>query len=531
MKFLLLVLLVLSCQKNSDEVPVTTSINFNIGGEPTTLNPITSVDAYSQNVHAYVYESLLEHDPDSYEYKPQLATKYEVSKDNKVYTFTLRDGVTWHDGKPLTVEDIKFSYDVIFDPEYNTAHLRPYYEGIDKVEIKDAKTIQFFTKNTYYLNFDVVSTMKILPKHFYSNKENKKDFNKFLIGTGAYQFIKYEKGKKIVLERSKSWWGNNDPQEKGQYNFEKINLRFISDDNISMEMFKKGDLDFLGMRSEMFIKSAVGPEWGTKLIKVQAENKSPKGFSFIGWNLKNPILKDKNVRKALNMLYNRPLVNEKFEYNMSELARGPVYNQSDYSNKEISATPFNPNQALEILTNSGWKDSDGDLILDKVIDGVKTPLSFTILEPKEDFVKYLTVYKEDAKKVGVEINIKTIEWNSFIKLLDERKFEAVRLAWGGGTVDIDLKQIWHSASIDGGSNFISYKNLEVDKLIDQARNEVNKDKRVKLTQKVDQLIAEDYPYLFFFNPKYVFYAHQENISKPKDTFNYEIGTKYWSIRK
>ena len=140
-----------------------------------------------------------------------------------------------------------------------------------------------------------------------------------------------------------------------------------------------------------------------------------------------------------------------------------------------------------ICTNCGG-------ILDKVIDGKKTKLSITILEPNKEFVKYLTMYKEDAKKAGVEINVKLIEWNAFLKLLDERKFQAVRLGWGAGSVDWDPKQIWHSESQKGGSNFIGYKNPEVDKLIDEARTILDFEKRQKVLRKVFKLIADDVPY-------------------------------------
>ena len=128
--------------------------------------------------------------------------------------------------------------------------------------------------------------------------------------------------------------------------------------------------------------------------------------------------------------------------------------------------------------------------------GKKRKFSITILEPNEGFVKYLTVFKEDARKAGVEINIKLIEWNSFVKLLNEKKFEAVRLAWTA-VVDWDPKQIWHSDSIDGGSNFISYSNPEVDRLTDKARLIQDRDERIEVLQKVERLIVEDAPYVWF----------------------------------
>src|SRR3989344_5643248 len=190
------------------------------------------------------------------------------------------------------------------------------------------------------------------------------------------------------------------------------------------------------------------------------------------------------------MLFNRPLMLDKFDYNLEEYATGPILVQSAYANREVHLVPYDPNEALKILNQAGWRDTDKDGLLDKVINGKKTKLSITIMEPTQEQMKYLTIFKEDASKVGVEIGIKNIEWNSFVKLLDEKKFEAVRLAWGGGSVDIDLKQIWHTSSSQGaGSNFISYSNPEVDRLIEQSRKTYEKEQRIPLLQKAHALIA------------------------------------------
>ena len=186
---------------------------------------------------------------------------------------------------------------------------------------------------------------------------------------------------------------------------------------------------------------------------------------------------------------------------------------------------------MKILKESGWIDSDKNGILDKIIGGKKIDLSFTILEPTEMMMKYLTVFKEDASKAGVEINIKNVEWNSFVKLIEERNFDAVRLAWGGGTVDLDLKQIWHTSSISGaGSNFISYSNKEVDRLIDQYRKIYEKKDRIPLLQKAHAIIASEYPYIFFFNKSSTLYATTKRVVKPKDTFQYSLGQQYWSLK-
>lgn len=523
-----LLILLVACQPSSKKRG--NSITYNIGGEPTTLSPLSASDGYTSNIHSYVFESLLDRDIDSYDWKPALATEWKISDDKRVFEFKLREGVKWHDGKEFTAEDVKYSYDVMFTDDWKAVQIRPYYESIQKVEILDKYRIRFTVSDDYFMNFDVCAGISVIPKHFYSNKENKKEFGRKLVGTGPYLLSKYDKGQKLILVQNPDWWGRSVESEKNSHLIKKINLRMVMEENVSLELLKKGDLDFQGLRPEGYVKKTVGEIWDKKITKVKTENKTPKGYSFIAMNLKHPILKDREVRKALSMLFNRPLMQNKFEYNLSEFATGPVYVQSDYASQNVKSIDFNPNEALKILNNAGWKDTDKDGRLDKVINGKKTPLSITILEPSMDVMRYLTIFKEDASKVGVEINLKNIEWNSFVKLLDERNFEAVRLAWSGGSVDWDPKQVWHSSSIAGaGSNFISYSNPEVDRLIDESRKLYDKDERVKRLKRVHEIISADYPYIWWFNQKYTLYGHTKRVQKPKETFTYGIGQQYWTV--
>jgi len=193
---------------------------------------------------------------------------------------------------------------------------------------------------------------------------------------------------------------------------------------------------------------------------------------------------------------------------------------------------YDPKLALKLLKEDGWAQAAGENTLSKTVNGKKTPLSFTLINANKDFEKYLTIFKEDAKKAGVNIDIKYVEWNAFLKLIDERKFEAATLAWSGGDLDWDPKQIWHSSSIaNGGSNFVSYKNPEVDKLIDESRVIMDKKERIKKLRQVYKMIADDVPYLFMFNGKYIFYAHGKNVGKEKDAYQYEVGTNFWWLQK
>ena len=516
--------------KPNEAAPKGGNFVINLGGEPPTLHPISSTDLYATNVQGYVCEGLLSRDIETYAWKPRLAEKWEIAKDGKTYTYTLRKDAVFHDGKPVTAEDVKFSFEAIFDPAYQAAHAQPYYEGIAKVEAVDTHTVKVTAKDSYFKNFEVISTMTVIPKHVYGDVEKSKKMNRTLNCSGPYTLQKFDRGQMIQLKKFDKWWGNNSADYKGMFNFEMITMRFYKDENVALERAKKGELDQLDLRIEAFMKKTTGEPWGKTLLKHKVENKSPKSYGFIGWNLRKDLFQSKDVRYALSHLMNREEMNKKFRYGLSDLATSPIYVQSEYSPK-LKPLGYDPKKAQSLLAKAGWSDSDKNGILDRTVAGKKQEFRFTLIFPNKDTEKYWTMYKEDLRKAGIDMEIKYLEWNSFLKFLDEGNFDAVTLAWGGGSVDPDPKQIWHSSSaVAGGSNFINYKNPEVDKMIDEARQQTDKKKRVALLQKVYAKIAEDAPYVFLFNDRFLFYANSSRIGKAADTFQFDVGTDYWWMK-
>lgn len=507
------------------------SVIFNLGGEPTTLHPITSTDVYSSEIHNYVLDSLLTRNLNTYAWEPRIAEKWEIAKDKKTFTFWLRKDIVFHDGQPLTAEDVKFSFDAIFEDKYQAAHLRPYYEGIAKIEIVDAHTIKAIAKDAYFKNFDSIAGLTVIPKHIYSDVEKSSKMNKTIVGAGPYMLESYDRGQKIILKKFDKWFGGNYEHLKGFYNFNRISFRFVKDENVEIEMIKKGELDYIGLTAEQFSKKTEGEPWGTKVLKFKVENSSPKGYGYYGWNQRKDLFKDKGVRWALAHLLNRDEMNKKFRFGYSMPATGPWYQQSEYASPSVKAIEFSPDKAQELLKKAGWKDEDKNGILEKTINGQKTEFKFALVYANKDSEKYHTLYKEDLKKAGIEMELKLLEWNSLLKLIDDGTFDAVSMGWSGGDIDIDPKQIWHSSSaVVGGSNFIAYKNPTVDKMIDAARLENDKAKRVEKLRKVFEVIADDAPYAFMFNDQFTFYAHTSRVKKTADTLKFSIGVQTWTLQ-
>lgn len=511
------------------EAPVGGSFirNMDFGGEPSTLHPIMASDIYADDVHNYIFDSLAKRDPETFDWKPRIAEKWEISRDGKTFTFYLRKNLKFHDGKPLTAEDVKFSYDAIFEKSYGALEKIPYYENIEKIEVVDPHTVRFTTKNTYFQNFNVVASYWIIPKHVYGDVAKSKKITREATGSGPYRLDKFLRGQRITLKRFSDWYGFSLPDWKGSHNFETITLRFISSDNLAVEMAKKKEIDFQVLTPEYYETKTKGPAWGKSVFKYKVENNEPKSFGFIGWNFRNPLFQDRNVRVALAHMMNREEMNKKYRFGNSRLATGPFYSASEYANPNVKPILFDPKVAQDLLLKAGWKDSDGDGLLDREIEGKKADFKFTLLYSNRDSEKYWTMFKEDLKKIGIDAEVKYLEWNSFIKSVDEGNFDAVAMAWQN-PFEWDPKQIWHSSSaVPGGSNFIGYKNPDLDKMIDQARFEMDKSKRVKLMHKIYETIANDAPYIWMFNDRYAFYATSDRVEKPADTFKYEIGHAYW----
>lgn len=507
---------------------------FHLESEPESLHPIMASDTYSSQVNGFIHDSMCARDINTWDLIPRLAEKWETSPNGLEFTFTLRKDAFFHNGENVTAEDVKFSLEHVREPKLQALNLVPYYEGLVKVEILDKYKLKFTAKEKYFKNLSVICGITVIPKSVYGNVDKSVKMQKEGIGAGPYKLEKYDKGQQIVLKKFDKWFGDKLPIYKGYYNFGQVSFKFTKELNVAAEKLKKGDLDYaellraddyLAVTGKPFKPLYNQPKFQGKAVK----NKMPKSYGYIGFNFLDPILKDKNVRLAIAHLVNREEMNKKFYEGLNDLATGPVSVNSNQA-ADVKPIEFNPAKAQDLLAKSGWADTDKNGVLDKVINGKKTELSLSYIYARKESEKQWTIIKEDAKKAGINIELKFLEWNSFLKTIDDNKMQLYAMGWGGGDVEMDPKQIWHSTSSKkGGSNRGSYANPEVDKLIDQGRAELNDAKRSAIFKKAYTLIANDVPYVFLFNVKYDFYAMSKKVAQPGDTFNYDFGvTSWWS---
>lgn len=455
--------------------------------EPSTLNPITQTDAYASSVNRYIYDSLVERDNATLEFIPKLAERWDISDDHLQYTFYLRRDAKWHDGVPVTAEDVVYTFQKINDPKVDAAPLRVYYKDIIKVEKLDDYAVRFTYKDPYYKAFEFCGGIQPIPKHVFDDGTdfNKHPAGRLPVGNGPFKFVQWDTGRKIELERNSDYWGRK-PKIEG------LMFKIIPDSTASFEVLKKGELDLSSMRAIQWVKQTEKEGFKEKFNKHRY---FLPGYSFIAWNQRKPFFQDRRVRQAMTMLINREEILKTSLFGQGEIVASNFYIFGPVYDKALKPYPYDPEQAKKLLKEAGWEDHDGDGVLDK--DGVPFKFDFMTGAGSSFATGLSSIMREDFKKVGIVVEVRQLEWTVFVKNLDEHAFDATTLAWSSN-IEEDPYQIWHSSQVEKGSNFIGFADPRADELIEKARMEFDKQKRIAYYREFQKILYDEQPYTFLY---------------------------------
>jgi len=424
----------------------------------------------------------------------------KVVEHNPVLIFKLKKGVRFHDGHEFDSGDVLFTYQSIMDPRSASPRTSD-YEPVKTAEVLGKYEIKFVYKRLFSPAINAW-TMGVLPEHLLNVKALQRealdknldddqakdfnmrdsDFNRHPIGTGPFIFKEWEGDQFIRLVRNADYWEG--PPEYSEYV-----MRIITEPLTQEMEFYSGAADNYGVLPHQVARLKTDPKY---------QSFSTVGFvyAYIGYNLRKPLFKSPEVRKALGMAIDVEQIIKYVLYNEGERVTGPYPKITDWYDPDVPPIPYDPEGALRILNGLGWKknkdgwlEKNGKLFEFNLITNSGNPVRKSIL----------TIVQNYWRKIGIKCNTQVFEWAVFLKdFVNSLEFDALVLGWSMG-IDPDLYQLWHSSQAGPKQlNFVGYQNPEADRLIVAIRQEYDKAKQIQMTRQLHRLIAKDQPYTFLY---------------------------------
>ncbi len=457
-------------------------------GDASNLIPMLATDATSHEIAGLIYNGLVKYDKDL-NLVGDLAKSWEIKRGGKEIIFHLRKGVRWQDGVPFTSKDVLFGFKTITDPKTPTAYAGDFLE-VEKAEAPDPYTFRVIYKEPFAPALSSWGDIVVLPEHLLKGKDiTKSSLVRHPVGLGPYKFRLWKTQERIELDANPDYFD-------GRPYLDRYIMRIIPDPATMFMELKAGGLDWMGLSPVQFKRQTNTPFFRKNFRKYKYLSFS---YTYLGYNLRHPFFKDKRVRQAISYAMDKKEIIRGVLLGLGVVATGPYKPDAWFYNPNVRRYPYDPKMARRLLAEAGWKDSDGDGILDK--DGI--PLSFTVLTNQGNSLRDKTaqIIQYRLKQVGIEMKIRQLEWTAFINdFIDKRRFEAVILGWTLGQ-DPDIFDIWHSSKTGPKQlNFIGYKNKEVDRLLVLGRRTFDREKRKKIYFRIQEILAEDQPYTFLYVP-------------------------------
>jgi len=459
------------------------------------LNPILLNDAVSNLVVYRMTSPLIRVHEDTGLAAPDLAESWEISADGLTYIFKLRKGVKWHDGKPLTAEDAKFTYETILDPKTKTVR-KSLYDEVKKFTVVDPNTLKVEMKSSFCPYITEGATMGVIPKHILEKSAdiNVDEFNsKKPVGVGPFKFREWVKDSHIILDAYDDYY-------QGRPNLDRWILRVVRDSTILVAALKTGQVD-VGTITE----PALLPEV-EKTPHLKVHKYFSLGYTFIGYNMSMPFFQDKRVRQALTMAIDRDKLVEKILFREGVVMDSHIPPISPYYDPNLAKFSYSPAKAKELLAAAGYILGPDGFIRDKAGKAIKLTLYTNAGNKIREAVA--TLSKEQYKAIGVDVDVQLEAFPTLVRRLTETlDYDMVIIGWSLG-VDPVSKSIWHSSQVakkggGGGFNFINYVNPEVDRLIDEGRTVAGcrSEDRKSIYSRIARILAEEQPYNFGFAGK------------------------------
>ncbi len=572
-----------NAQKNKDFAQGDWLIT-NLGTKVSKLTPLLSSDVYASIIQNRIMESMAYRDPDTLEYRPLMAkgwdepilnveawqkyvdsrmavplTEDEVKKEKDyppaekaddqkkyladrmkegrrlddiisepdcpvavTYTFHIRQGVQFSNGDPMTADDYAWTFGWIMNEAVNAPRTRAFFARIRSVEAKGSYDVVVKFKEPYFESFGLAAGLTPMDKKFYS-RFTPQQFNDqvgLLIGTGPYRMQDPENwrpGKPLELVRNERYWGVPGA-------FDRLYYHEVEEDAAELTMFRNGELDTFAAQPEQYL-SMQNDESINKRSQNYKYYSRDGGYTYVAWNQvkggKPTRFADKRVRQAMTMLIDRNRMVEEIFRGFAKPAAGPFGLVSKQNDPSVTPWPYDFKRAIALLAEAGYSKKDAQGVL---LGPDGEPFRFQLVYNNKNPIgeQMALLMKDSLARAGIVMQQEPTDWPIMIKKLDQQDFDAITLGWTGG-IETDIFQMFHSSQIgNGADNFMSYRNPELDKLMETARRTVDEDQRMPIWRKCHQILHEDQPYTFLLFRQSLMYVDKriQNVRQTKSGLNY-----------
>jgi peptide/nickel transport system substrate-binding protein len=504
-------------------------------GQPSKITPYTYADVYGRRVNDVVCESLGWYDPETLEMRGRLAEAWQYDPDGEWLRVKIRDNARFSTGEPVLAEDVRWTYeDLLFNPEIEAERFRSVYNAIERIEVlgdpETSRVLEFTFKEPRYDSLDQAFGFKVLPKSVYEAwTESPAAYNQstgLLVGSGPFRLERVGIGEQwappsdVVLVRNEFYWGPRPPLAS-------LRFRSIQDSLARLTAFESGQGDMMRPTGAQYEIKSQDDRFAERFDAKMWYNMRG-GYAFIAWQCgprngeRLTPFADKRVRQAMTMLIDRDRVIRDIGKGLVRPATGPFLSSTPQANPDIEPWPYDRDRALALLREAGWRDRDGDGVLE---DERGRPFRFEITfgQGSESTLQMVTFLQQSLAESGIRMDLRPIDWSVLQSTLNARDFDAITFAWSASSPESDPEQIWHSKSIENqGDNFIQWSSPEADRWIEEGRRLLDNAERMRAWHRLHEVFHEEQPYTFIYEMPWLRFT----TKRSKNLQEYASGLEY-----
>jgi len=463
----LLAVAIFACTVSCSSKPDPNTLVMIIESSPTNLDPRVGLDAQSERIDDLIFDDLLTRDS-HLNVQPGLADRWEIP-DPRTYVFHLHQGVKFHDGRPLTARDVKWTFDSLLQSKIRSTK-SAVYRFVDRIDATDDYTVTFHLKEPFATLLWNLSDGAIGIVPYGSGDE----ISRQPIGSGPFRFVSAEQDKEVVIARNDDYWGT-------KAKIPRVRFIVVPDTTTRALELRKGSADIAinALTADMVLTLERDPN----LAVLHAPGTV---LAYMAFNLRDPILKDARVRQALAYAIDRRPMLEYLQRGFARPAKSILPPESWAYNGDVPAYDHNPQRARQLLEQAGYP----------AVNGVRFHL--TMKASTDESTRLMAaVLQQQLREVEIALDIRTFEFATFFSDVTHGLFQLYSLRWIGGNEDPDIfEYVFHSARFPpNGANRGYFADPRVDALIDQARRELDQNTRKQLYAEIQLALAEQVPYI------------------------------------